>query len=371
MSNNCGACASPIIDDYMECASDKCMKRYDIACLEINKEAFRTYTQAYIKKWLCPECVCAKPKIRNSETPVRINVSNPHVTTPVNNVNSQRGSQTQYSPTLDSHSVLLQELREFKADMIARMDSQANAISLLLNQYSQTKIELANIIKMMGVLEEKVEAKLTQNNQTHEIAADIPRNPPSPSSFAEVVSQQNNSIISKKSLHTQVKTQKVNKCGATKSAEILPEKALGGTSSLVTIEPPNEEEEEGKIESGWTTVRNKKNNRQPKEVRLGTNTELKAIQVSDRKKYLHVWRLHPDTTLEAIAEHVKTVCGPDVQIKVDKIKHKVVRDYSSFVVGVPEKCFDKLNQTEIWPMNAEFSEWIWFRNSNRTKSNIL
>lgn len=367
MPNNCGACGSLIKDCYMECANDKCMKRYDIACLEINEEAFKTYTQTYKKKWLCPECICAKPKGGNSETPVR---SDFNATTPVNNVTSLRGSQTQYSPvTMDSDTLLLEELREFKADIIYRMDSQANAISLLLNQFSQTKTELSHIIKMMGVLEEKVEAKLTQNNHTQEIAADTPRNPPSASSFAEVVSHQNNTNGSKKTLHTYIKTQKVNKGGATKSTAILTEKTLCSTSSLSTSEPPNDEAE--KIESGWTTVRNKKQNRQLKEVRVGTNTELKAIQVTDRRKYLHVWRLHPDTTPEAISDHVKNVCGSDVQIKVDKIKHKIERDYSSFVIGVTEKCFDKLNQTEIWPMNAEFSEWTWFRNSNRTKPNIL
>lgn len=225
MPNNCGACGSHIIDYYMECANDKCMKRYDIICLEINEDAFKTYTQSYKNKWLCPECISAKPKRGNSETPVRINIPNFNATTPVNNVCTQRGSQTQYSPiTMDSDSLLLEELREFKADVLARMDSQANAISLLLNQFSQTKTELGKIIKMMTVLEEKVEAKLTQNNQIHEIAADIPQNSPSTSSFAEVVRRQNNSNVSEKTLHTYIKTQKVNKCGATKSNEILPEK---------------------------------------------------------------------------------------------------------------------------------------------------
>lgn len=369
MENNCGACASPIIDDYMECTNEKCMKRYDIACLEISKVAFTAYTQNYIKKWLCPECICAKPKRCNSETPIRINIahSNHNIATPENNVCSQRGTRSQYSPMIDSDTLLLEELRQFKADMIARMDSQANAISLLLNQFAQTKTELGNIVKMMEVLEEKVEAKftkLTQYNQPHEIAADIPRNSPSPSSFAEVVRQQNNSTDSKNTLHTNNKSQKVHKCGATKSIE----QAVCTTSAPTTCEQPADEAKGN--DSGWTTVRNKKNYRQPKEVRVGTNTELKAIQVSDRKKYLHVWRLHPDTTVEAIQDHVKNVCGPDVQIKVDKIKHKIKRDYSSFVVGVPEKCFEMLNHVEIWPMNAEFSEWTWFRNFNRPKPNI-
>lgn len=130
------------------------------------------------------------------------------------------------------------------------------------------------------MLEEKVKTKLAQNNQTHEIASDIPRNPPSTSFFAEVVvSRHNNSNVSKKTLHTYIETPKVNKCGATKSTEILTVKSLCSTSSLATSEPPNDKAEN--IESGWTT---ENSNRQLKEVRVGTNTELKAIQVTDRKK---------------------------------------------------------------------------------------
>lgn len=219
----------------------------------------------------------------------------------------------------------------------------------------------------MRVLEEKVDAKLIQDRRTQCSTEKIVEDP---STFAEVVSQQNKSSedMSKKSptlqqiRRTNIKQQKINKGGATKSVE-LPAKNTAITNletSAVDVEND---------QSGWKTVQYKKVNRQPKDVRVGTNTELTALQATERKKHLHVWRLHPETTLESITNHVKSMCGQDVSIKVDKIKHKTERDYSSCVIGVPEQWFDKLNQTEIWPINAEFNEWIWFRKHTKSTSN--
>ena len=45
-----------------------------------------------------------------------------------------------------------------------------------------------------------------------------------------------------------------------------------------------------------------------------------------------------------------------LKLKLIKLRHKIEIEYSSLVIRVPEKCFDKLIQTEIWPMNAEFGE---------------
>ncbi|KAJ8732412.1 hypothetical protein PYW07_015011 [Mythimna separata] len=368
MPNRCGACGSAIAesDDCMECSYGKCKKKYDLACLDINIITFKSYSMSFKKNWVCPECVSLKPKVGNSETPVRINPDFKIYTanTPTNNVTiqrgSQRGSQADLSPTImNNDSTLLEELREFRADMVARMDSQAKAISLLLNQFSQTKTELDNIVQIMRVLEEKVDAKLSQDKQIQNtIIHEIPDNPPSSTStFAEVAYQPTGS-----SKNTYAK--KVNKGGATKSA-LLAENTASITL-LAVDEVKKAEMEEN--ESGWTTVRNKKS-RQLKEVNVGTNKELTAIQATERKKHLHVWRLHPDTTLEAVTDHVKSICGPESVFKVDKIKHKTERDYSSFIIGVSEHCFAKLNQAESWPMNVEFNEWIWFRKSTKRAPN--
>lgn len=373
MPNRCGACGSAIAEpsNCMECSNGKCKKKYDLTCLEINVIAFKSYTIAYKKNWVCPECVSLKPKIGNTETPVRINTPDLKVSTtntiktPINNVNLQRGSQANSSPIImDNDSILLEELREFRSDMVARMDSQAETITLLLSQFSQTKTELDNIVQIMRVLEEKVDAKLSQDRQTQNTTIpEVPDNPPSTSTStsastsAEVASQP--SSFSKNTY-----AKKVNKGGATKSA-VLAENTTDTTNILAGDEVKNVEIEE----SGWTTVRNKKSIRPPKNVKVGTNKELQAIQATERKKHLHVWRLHPDTTLEAVNDHVKSICGPDSVFKVDKIKHKTERDYSSFVIGVSEHNFAKLNQAEFWPMNAEFNEWIWFRKSTKRTPN--
>lgn len=351
----------------MECTDDKCKKKYDLACLEINIDAFKAYTQTYKRKWVCPECICSKPKTGNSETPVNI------ISTPMNNVNTQRGSQAKFSPTLSMDSTLLEELREFRSEMVARMDSQANAISLLINQFSETKTELDVIINKMRVLEDKILAQSIQGGQTGDITGvshtrdSPPPSTPSTSTFAEVVSHQSTSPSNEpKKGYTYVKTQNVNKSGATKSA-VLPDDTKHVTCARLDGDPTSHELEDE--ESGWSTVRNKKVKRQSKNVSVGTNTDLKAIQATERKKHLHVWRLHPETTLEAITDHVKSVCGSDIFIKVDKIKHKTERDYSSFIIGVPERCYDKLNNSEYWPINAEFDEWIWFRKSTKKTPN--
>lgn len=85
------------------------------------------------------------------------------------------------------------------------------------------------------------------------------------------------------------------------------------------------------------------------------------IQGSERKKHLHVWRLKKDTTTESLEEHVKNICGQGIAISVEKIKHKTERDYSSFIIGVPESKYDVLCQPENWAVNIEFCEGVWFR----------
>lgn len=361
MPNNCGACGAALTDtNNMECSNEKCKKRYDLECLEISTGTFGSYTQSFKKNWICPECVCSKPKVGNIETPIRSNTLKSDIntyTTPMSFVSAQRGSKANFTPTVSNNdSDLLKELREFRSDMVARMDSQAQAINFLLNQFYQTKTELDNVVQIMKVLEEKIDAK-----QTIAISHELPHNiTPSTSTFAEVTNLP-------KTSSKNIRVEKVNKGGATKST-VLRENA-SCTTNLTMVDAPTVIED-GDKESGWTTVQNKKKiYKPPKNVKVGTNTALKAIQATERKKHLHVWRLHPDTTVEAITEHVKSICGPDSTFKIDKIKHKTERDYSSFVIGVSESYFDILNQADVWPKNAEFDEWIWFRKPTKRTNN--
>ncbi|CAH2991689.1 unnamed protein product [Chilo suppressalis] len=100
---------------------------------------------------------------------------------------------------------------------------------------------------------------------------------------------------------------------------------------------------------------------QSTEVKRGKNTELVNIKGQERNKILHVWRLTPDTTVEMLSSHVKMMCGSEIIIRIEKIRHKTQRNYSSFIITLPEKYYDKLCQPEVWPVNVEFAEWVWFR----------
>lgn len=358
------ACSLPIEDNFfMECSNEKCMKRYDLKCLNIPSGAFKAYTYAYKKKWVCPDCICIKPKCGNMETPVIADTTELSftATTPGHNVNIQRGSQGQFSSIMmdsDVNTALLKELRQFRSDIIARLDSQANAITELQYQFSQTKNDLNDLVKIITVIENKV----TQNHQPQQVVSEEAATS-SPSTFADAVTinartstTNTHSIKTASNQHTAMK-QNINKRVTAKSP--VPSARINVMS--VPSEGELSEQVEEVTQAGWTTVRNKKSNRVSKDVGIGKNTELKSILAAERKKYLHVWRLNPETTVEAMTDHIKSICGQDVNAKIEKIKHKTERDYSSFRIGVSERVYNELNKAEVWPVNAEFNEWIWFR----------
>lgn len=195
MAKQCSACNSTITDSFfMECSNDKCRREYDLKCLKIKLDAFKTFTLAYKKKWVCPECVCLNPKRGNIDTPVRADTTRLHITTTPDNVNTKRGSQAQSSPTIlrDVDSVLLDELRQFRVDIIARLDYQANAITLMQDQFAQTKNDLDRLVNMMRVIEEKVNLNLAHNTQPQAYTFAPPTKQASTSShssFAEAVGQ--------------------------------------------------------------------------------------------------------------------------------------------------------------------------------------
>lgn len=121
--------------------------------------------------------------------------------------------------------------------------------------------------------------------------------------------------------------------------------------------------------NGWIEVR--KNNRRSNAIRKGGNNSISSLKAVERRKFLHVWRLNKRTTEENLMEHIKVTLGRDSEITIEKLKPKTERDYASFRIGVTLSNFEKLCDPEIWPVNVEFSEWIWFRlnaNSNQPEA---
>lgn len=114
-------------------------------------------------------------------------------------------------------------------------------------------------------------------------------------------------------------------------------------------------------DGNWMEVRTK---RHLYPINKGGNTSTLQIKAIERKKWFHIWRLLKETTENDLLEYIQKILGNDKDVKVHKINHKIERGYASFRVCVGESDYDLLCNPVIWPKDAEYSEWVWFRDSN-------
>lgn len=380
MSLKCRACDIQVPDDgYMKCSKKQCEKVYDLKCLGLTqKEGSPSSDENLSKQWICPECVCSKPKpIRYDpdNTPLR-NTPELKAFTPSANVNTQRGSRIKLMDKSDvecdnCEDSWLSEFRQFRNEIISRLDVQTSIIKHLQEVCFSTKMELEELKMNMKVRQHKI-TETDQNQRSESIDSSLESLNADvqvidqidvPTTFADVTR------ISINNLNRKNTTPRVSKKReATKTAD--------GRESVVRsqlinqpqphMSPKNnsnnsKEEENNNKDNEWTTVRKKRGSFQSKNVKKGNNMDLKDIQATEKKRHLHVWRLNKETTIEKLISHVKGVCGLDANVKIEKIKHKTERDYASFIVTVSESMYEKLCQSEVWLVNTEFCEWIWFR----------
>lgn len=161
MSTNttCKACSKKIMSlDYLECA--RCNGMYDIDCLAIPHSDFNTFSQEYLKTWICPECVCTKRKGGNTNTPVRsmlnstysANLStNDSITLENDNfnnyINMNRGSGTLQESSLPTHTT--RDVSSLK-DMFRIMKEMSEEIQQLRQQSTQFE-PIMNMIPTMNL----------------------------------------------------------------------------------------------------------------------------------------------------------------------------------------------------------------------------
>lgn len=370
MCTKCSGCGETIFDIlFLECSNGHCKKLFDLKCLAIKPEVFEAYSEGEKMHWICPECVCSYPKRTNTDSPVRSNTPtmNKTYTSNNDNVNTQRGSGKAASK-VDINVKILEELREFRSEVRDRLDKQEKEIQMLIQMVFSSKIDLTELSQNLRVVEEKSkEVVITENqieklanmhNETQKMTEKHLR------SFAEVLGKKQeikNRVIKSTSL-------KGGATKLTKPAVNNPTTSKHGSSNIITQVQHCDLEEEvfeekGKEDDNWIHVSNKKEKRRSKNVGRGQNTTINTLQASERKKHLHVWRLHPDTSNDTLSAHIKNVCGEDVLPVIERIQHKSERGYASFRVTVSEGAYPKLCQPDAWPLNTEFSEWIWFRKS--------
>lgn len=147
MTSKCNACGKAIQTlYYLTCV--KCNKLYDIDCLGIGAQTFEQKTEKFKDCWLCPQCVCSKPKQGNSSTPVRTTTNTVGCSDP--NVNKVRGTRGVAKPLVTSPSTqtsmeisdLMKEIKELRKEIIG-VREQNSEISLLRKDVQDLKNELS------------------------------------------------------------------------------------------------------------------------------------------------------------------------------------------------------------------------------------
>lgn len=118
-------------------------------------------------------------------------------------------------------------------------------------------------------------------------------------------------------------------------------------------------------DASWTTVTNKRRRRVTIRGMGEPDNELQAVESLKR---IHLWSMKVETTADEVAGFMKRK-NPSGQAhySVEKLelKHK---NYSSFVLTVPESCFDFFMNGLNWPKNVRINEWFRKRNTfNRTE----
>ncbi|CAK1598880.1 unnamed protein product [Parnassius mnemosyne] len=176
--------------------------------------------------------------------------------TPMSYVNTQRRIQRRFSleeMDADFDFVLLNELRQFRSEMTSRLESQANAIKNLQDQFSQTKADLEHLIKLMTVVEEKVESKLSQNISPQIINKDS-INPPC--TLANIVRQatSTNTLLKKRTNSRHISyTQNMNSDEATKLTQHTAQVKLISTPMITESISTDSNNKEDHQQAGWKT----------------------------------------------------------------------------------------------------------------------
>lgn len=416
----CDGCASDIGDFvFMECSQKECKKVFHVECLAWPREEFDAITDEFKKQWKCPECIRVIPKKVDSDTPVRGNMLVNQSFTPSGYVNTVRGRRTyNESFLMDSENSLMEELRGLGSEMRSRFDNQTEQFILLRNEFVDTKNELFETRKILTMFLEKAEKvdllerkvkELTDRNDYLEkcckAGSSLRENKKSVQdpkipvlSFANTLKQNQKRVVAGKNNEFNVNKDEATKPANTVSKEIKLQKRkeevsvrldntildsekkdikvnegrkiLHKTKEVVVNSNSTFEMETREHEKEWTTVNRKKSRYPNSEVRRGERTNGTEIQGTERKKYLHIWRLQKDTTAEILEKYVKSLLEEGTPIKVEKIKQRTERDYASFIVGVPESKYGKLCEPENWALNIEYCEWVWFRRPHQKSGEV-
>lgn len=341
---NCAACSTAVLSDeeFMQCTHDECNKLYHLLCTGVNKLPDSPGS------WVCPECRCAtKRGGDNSSTPVGSTKKprDPNITCRLK-IPTPRLEEIQPAEQIN----LSADIHGLRQEISLLKEQLGLALKAIMTY--ESKLETyANHVQVLHtkIVEAETRCTLFATSVNASISPKPPIGPtePSPKLPPNKPPQTRKQKRAQESTPSaQVPVQKLQDAGVPLGATSVLQNPRNGSCETEAVASKNVDV--------WTTVN------RLSEVKKGENKAIKSIVAVERKKHLHVWFLHPDTTVEALTDHVKSVCKSS-EVKVDKIKPKNKRDYSSFIIGVPESAYERISTGAVWPVNAEFGEWMWFR----------
>lgn len=93
----------------------------------------------------------------------------------------------------------------------------------------------------------------------------------------------------------------------------------------------------------------------------GSKPGSKSCSGIEKRKSLHIWSLHPDTTVSGLTDYIRESVR-DVKFEVIKLNTK--NKYSSFRITVPESSIGHFLVPDIWPVDSIINEWHWNKPSS-------
>lgn len=178
--------------DFMKCKD--CSQQYDLLCANLSPKRFRGFSEEKKLKWLCPECVCKRPKSDNNNTPVRSTQlqrppSPPKLLIPVASDESSAGTSNvtkrKRSPVSSSYITedrfreiwrgeMIQEFRSMIDSSIRELSGQLKTIngqctefqdslSYVSKQYDDLRKEISDVKQLFGNTSSEIKVLREEN----------------------------------------------------------------------------------------------------------------------------------------------------------------------------------------------------------------
>lgn len=349
---NCAACNRKIdAGDLIKCVG--CKVGYHYKCVNITTTAFRESQVQLKRAFKCQSCANVTQRIRvTDDTPVRgVSAAAGLITDVEQNQSFEDEVQTTVQLASDElvdkvSSIIMAKLSAFELNILQEIKTTV-AVLALENSKLRQELNVAN--KKCNAYEQQIKSLESERLLSKE--NDQARNIDTSTTMSLSVPMHTSPGYHEGNTPALPHTNNVR-------VAVLPGPSPAVTSYAAVARKEVSPKVNSVSDNEWIEVKNKR-----KPVRRGGNNSIATLKAVERRKFLHVWRLEKSTTEDQLREHIKLTLGEDSEVIVEKLKPRTDRDYASFKVGVTVSNFEKLCDPEVWPLNVEFSEWIWFRPS--------